>query len=389
MTSAEIKPIIEAALLAAGRPLMLDELCALFVTQGADETIAEEEKKAVRKPVREALKILQLDFTNPERGIELVEVANGYRLQVKPLHAPQVKNLWATRATRYSRAMLETLALIAYRQPITRGEIEKVRGVSVNTQIVKTLLEFGWIRIVGHRSTPGRPMLYGTTKAFLDHFSLQSLEDLPALIELQDLAQTDAALLKESSDLDLLSADNADAMMHSSEAATEIAGEEANIDGVIEELEAAEKTRESEHTETEVSPDMQTASPPKTETETSPDTQISSPSTPEDAKKAQPETQTEAPQPQQADQPGETQPKQARPAKTPPNAPPPAVPANPMPAEEPDEEENSAEELDEEALAAMVAALADAEKKVREDLEKQNDAEQKLDKEDEKEHDKP
>lgn len=247
MTPEQLKPIIEAALLAAGRPLDMEQLCGLFVTQGAEEDIAEAERQAVRKPIRQVLKDLTASYAaDPMRGVELMEVASGFRFQVKPAHAKQVKALWASRPSRYSRALLETLALIAYRQPITRGEIEKVRGVSVSTQIVKNLLEYGWVRIVGHRNSPGRPMLYGTTRAFLDHFSLQSLEHLPPLAELQDLAKNDAALLKESADLDLLSL-HGEGLTHVAEAAHEVAGHEADLDEVAEELaEAAEHAQQAE-----------------------------------------------------------------------------------------------------------------------------------------------
>jgi segregation and condensation protein B len=239
-----LKPIIEAALLAAGRPLELDQLCELFITPGADEEIQDSERQAMRKPIRQVLKQLVADCENSERGIELVEIASGYRLQVKPVHALYVRNLWASRPSRYSRALLETLALIAYRQPITRSDIEKVRGVTVSTQIIKNLLEYGWIRIVGHRNTPGRPMLYGTTKTFLDHFGLKSLEELPSLIELQDLAKNDAGLLKESNEVELLS--ELFVGPHTADAAHEIAGEEAALTGIEEELVAAEQ--QAQHT---------------------------------------------------------------------------------------------------------------------------------------------
>jgi segregation and condensation protein B len=239
-----LKPIIEAALLAAGRPLELDQLCELFITPGADEEIQDSERQAMRKPIRQVLKQLVADCENSERGIELVEIASGYRLQVKPVHALYVRNLWASRPSRYSRALLETLALIAYRQPITRSDIEKVRGVTVSTQIIKNLLEYGWIRIVGHRNTPGRPMLYGTTKTFLDHFGLKSLEELPSLIELQDLAKNDAGLLKESNEVELLS--ELFVGPHAADAAHEIAGEEAALTDIEEELAAAEQ--QAQHT---------------------------------------------------------------------------------------------------------------------------------------------
>lgn len=182
-----IKNVVEAALLAAGRPLSLEQMCDLFVTLDDDENAraAQAERTAVRKPIRQALQQLQLDYAG--RGVELVEVSSGWRFQTTADVAEQVRHLWSLRPTRYSRAMLETLALIAYRQPITRSQIEEVRGVSVSTHIVRSLLDFGWIRVLGHKDTPGRPMLYGTTRAFLDHFGLNHLDDLPPLADLKDL----------------------------------------------------------------------------------------------------------------------------------------------------------------------------------------------------------
>ncbi len=175
MPEQQLKLIIEAALLAAGKPLSLDELLALFdVTDLPD-----------RQAVRDALKALDEDYQ--ERGIELLEVGSGFRIQVRSRFAPWISRLWTERPTRYSRALMETLALIAYRQPITRGEIEEVRGVSVSSNIIKTLLEREWVRVVGHRDVPGRPSLYATTKEFLDYFNLKSLSELPTLAEIRDL----------------------------------------------------------------------------------------------------------------------------------------------------------------------------------------------------------
>ncbi|MGA9851597.1 MAG: SMC-Scp complex subunit ScpB [Gammaproteobacteria bacterium] len=170
-----LKNIIEAALLAAGRPLNIDELMALF----------SDEERPDRTQVRKALDTLQAEFA--ERGITLKEVASGFRIQVKPELANWISRLWEERPARYSRALLETLSLIAYRQPITRGEIESVRGVTVNTHIMRTLLERGWIRIVGRRDVPGHPEMFGTTREFLDYFSLKSLDELPTLAELKDI----------------------------------------------------------------------------------------------------------------------------------------------------------------------------------------------------------
>jgi segregation and condensation protein B len=169
-----VKAIVEGALLAAGGPLPLDSLLGLF----------DEQDGPAREELQTALQSLQLDYQ--ERGIELVEVAGGYRVQVRQELAPWVARLWEEKPARYSRALLETLALIAYRQPITRGEIEDIRGVAVSTNIVKTLTEREWIRIVGHRDVPGRPALYATTRKFLDYFGLRSLNDLPTLAEIRD-----------------------------------------------------------------------------------------------------------------------------------------------------------------------------------------------------------
>jgi len=169
-----LKMVLEAALLAAGGPLTLDTLLGLFG----------EEERPTRDEVLEALSSLERDYQ--DRAIELVEVAGGHRIQVRCAAAPWVARLWEEKPARYSRALLETLALIAYRQPITRGEIEDIRGVAVSTNIVKTLTEREWIRIVGHRDVPGRPALYATTRKFLDYFGLRSLNDLPTLAEIRD-----------------------------------------------------------------------------------------------------------------------------------------------------------------------------------------------------------
>lgn len=185
MNSQPLKNIIEAALLAAGHPLTLDQLTALF---------AEGEQPA-REALRAALDELRQDCA--QRGIELKEVSSGYRFQVKEEFAPWVSRLWDERPTRYSRALLETLALMAYRQPITRAEIEDIRGVAVSSNIIKTLLEREWIRVVGHREVPGRPALYGTTRQFLDSFNLKSLNDLPPLAEIRNLDELSAELFEE------------------------------------------------------------------------------------------------------------------------------------------------------------------------------------------------
>lgn len=194
----QLQHIIEAALLAAGRPLTLDQLGELFVTSIDDEELANEERKVAKKRIRPVLKQLQTDCES--RCVELIEVASGWRYQVKQHIAPHIANLWSARPSRYSRAMLETLALIAYRQPTTRSEIEKIRGVSVSSDIMKKLLDYGWIRVVGQKNTAGHPRLYGTTTAFLDHFSLKELSDLPTLEALKDTALEENQRLNEEAE---------------------------------------------------------------------------------------------------------------------------------------------------------------------------------------------
>ncbi|UXD87982.1 SMC-Scp complex subunit ScpB [Thalassolituus hydrocarboniclasticus] len=175
MTQPALKNILEAALMAAGGPLSLERMQSLF----------DEDQIPLPSALKAALTELQQDLLG--RGIELVEVASGYRLQVRTEVAPWVARLWDERPQRYSRALLETLALIAYRQPITRGDIEDVRGVVVSSSIMKTLLEREWVRVVGYRDVPGRPSMYATTREFLDYFGLKSLEDLPSLGEIREL----------------------------------------------------------------------------------------------------------------------------------------------------------------------------------------------------------
>ncbi|MGE6445011.1 SMC-Scp complex subunit ScpB [Pseudomonas sp. FSL R10-0056] len=171
----ELAPLLEAFLLASGKPQSLERLFELF-----------EEGERPEPPVfKKALELLRKSCDG--RAFELKEVASGYRLQIREKYSPWVGRLWEERPQRYSRAMLETMALIAYRQPITRGEIEDVRGVAVNSHIVKTLLEREWIRVVGYRDVPGKPAMFATTKGFLDHFNLKSLDELPPLAELREL----------------------------------------------------------------------------------------------------------------------------------------------------------------------------------------------------------
>jgi segregation and condensation protein B len=170
-----LKCILEAVLLAAGEPLDRAALASVF----------EEDERPTDGEIARALEELANDYA--ERGLEVKAVASGFRIQAREEVNPWVSRLWEERPRRYSRALLETLALIAYRQPITRGDIEEVRGVSVRSNIIRTLQEREWIRVVGHRDVPGKPALFGTTKAFLDYFNLASLDDLPSLAEIKDM----------------------------------------------------------------------------------------------------------------------------------------------------------------------------------------------------------
>jgi segregation and condensation protein B len=182
MSDTYIKNVVEAALLAAARPVSIAELLQIF----------DEQSRPTNKELRAVLEVLGADYEG--RGVCIRETANGFRFQVRSEFAQEVSRLWPDRPRKYSRALLETLALIAYRQPITRAEIENVRGVSVNPEIVKTLMERNWVRVVGHREVPGHPELLGTTAEFLDYFSLKSIEDLPPLAELKSLTDLNLQL---------------------------------------------------------------------------------------------------------------------------------------------------------------------------------------------------
>ena len=191
MPSALLENVLEGALLAAGEPLSLDRLLNLFQIDDAVD----------KSQLRAALTALEARYE--PTGLMLKEVASGWRIQVREQLAPWVSRLWDERPARYTRALLETLALVAYQQPLTRSDIEQVRGVAVSSNIVKTLLERDWIRIVGHRDVPGRPALYGTTRTFLDYFNLKSLDALPPLAEIRDLEQLSKSLglpLEESNE---------------------------------------------------------------------------------------------------------------------------------------------------------------------------------------------
>jgi segregation and condensation protein B len=182
MNESYIKNVVEAALLAAGMPLPLAELARLFGDGGQPSA----------QQVRAALEQLAAEYAG--RGIELTETASGFRIQVRRELSAEISRLWPERTARYSRALLETLALIAYRQPITRAEIEAVRGVAVNPNIIRTMIERNWVRVVGHRDVPGHPELLGTTREFLDYFGLKSLDELPPLAEVKALGDINLPL---------------------------------------------------------------------------------------------------------------------------------------------------------------------------------------------------
>ncbi len=178
----QLQKIIEAALMVSGHPLTVAHLQKLF----------SDEEQPSAADIKTELQAIATRYA--ESGIELQEVASGFQFQARTEFSPWLCRLWEERPPRYSRAFLETLALIAYRQPITRAEVEEIRGVAVNSHIIKTLQEREWIRVIGYRDVPGKPALFGTTKAFLDHFNLKSLEELPSLIELNDLESQEAKL---------------------------------------------------------------------------------------------------------------------------------------------------------------------------------------------------
>ncbi len=245
MNEQELKQIIEAVLFAADEPLNINRLMGLFP----------EESNPGKEAIKQALK--QIGEECAERSIELREVGSGYRFQVKQDYAQWVTRLWEEKPARYSRATLETLALIAYRQPITRGEIEEVRGVSVSTQIIKSLMERDWIKIVGHRDVPGKPALYATTRGFLDYFNLKSLDELPTLAELRDIDAINAELNLEMPEES--KADNADERDAGSEIKTETnASETAEEDTAASESEATGEEDATSDNAAETEPQQQT-----------------------------------------------------------------------------------------------------------------------------------
>jgi segregation and condensation protein B len=243
MSDTEIRNTIEAALLAAGKSLSLGELSQLF----------EEAQRPDAAGIRAALAALATEYTG--RAIELKETGAGFRLQVRQQYSSALARLWPERPQRYSRALLETLALIAYRQPITRAEIEAVRGVAVNPNITRTLLERQWIRVVGHRDLPGRPELLGTTRDFLEYFGLKSLDELPELAQLRSFGELDPQL--ELAVADVHDAVSVDAAVAEDEA---VAQDDADADG---DGEAADVTESDEYSAATHRSSVLVAGPPE------------------------------------------------------------------------------------------------------------------------------
>lgn len=228
ITQDELKNIIEAALMVANAPLKIEDLAGLF----------NDYQRPTNAEIRTVLDILAADYSG--RGIELKHVASGYRIQARSDYAEWLNKLWEERPPRYSRATLETLALIAYRQPITRGEIEDIRGVSVSSNIMRGLLEREWVRVLGHRDVPGRPAMYGTTKTFLDYFNLRSLDELPTLQELRDIDSINAEL-DLSDEAESASGNESDQHNHhepASDLDTDDAESTGAVDGAIDETKA-------------------------------------------------------------------------------------------------------------------------------------------------------
>lgn len=182
MDEKKLKPILESLIMASSKPMSLDFMQSVFTDGDVPD----------KKTLRKALKLLGADYD--KSSIELKEVSTGFRFQVRKDYSEWVSKLWEEKPARYSRALLETLSLVAYKQPITRGEIEKIRGVSVSTQIMKTLLEREWVTIVGHRDVPGKPAIYASTKQFLDYFNIKSLDELPPLAEIKDIDKINGEL---------------------------------------------------------------------------------------------------------------------------------------------------------------------------------------------------
>ncbi len=223
MEQENLKLILESLIMASSRPISINRMLEVF----------EENKQPERKAVQQALTALAEDYQ--DKSVELKEVSTGYRFQVRKDYASWVSKLWEEKPARYSRALLETLALVAYKQPITRGEIEKIRGVSVGSQIMKTLLEREWVHVVGHRDVPGKPAIYATTKQFLDYFNLKSLEDLPPLADIKDLDKLAGQLdLPEPEQAEHKASDDEVQASNEDAQAAQSAAEEVTLDVAVE-----------------------------------------------------------------------------------------------------------------------------------------------------------
>ena len=233
----QLQRILEGALLASNKPLTLEQMMALFSKENVSKENIPGEEVPDANAFREAL--VALSESCEGRGFELKQVASGYRFQVRQELAPWVGRLWEEKPQRYTRAMLETLALIAYRQPITRGEIEEIRGVSVSSNIIRTLQEREWIRVVGHRDVPGRPAMFATTRQFLDYFNLQNLTELPPLSEIRDL-EAMAKQLNEAPEQGSLDVETTEATTDASEVHEVIEVEEQSATALFAELDEME-----------------------------------------------------------------------------------------------------------------------------------------------------
>ncbi|MRI34603.1 SMC-Scp complex subunit ScpB [Endozoicomonas sp. OPT23] len=203
MDIVKLQQILEGAILASHKPVTVEKMLALF-----PEEVFREEDRPDGNQVRDAL--VAISESCEDRGFELKKVASGYRFQVKQALAPWVGRLWEEKPQRYTRALLETLALIAYRQPITRGEIEEIRGVAVSSNIIRTLQEREWVRVVGHRDVPGRPAMFATTRQFLDYFNLENLNELPPLAEIRNLEEAAQTLAEEANNISVEEAEEAE-----------------------------------------------------------------------------------------------------------------------------------------------------------------------------------
>ena len=239
MNEQELKNILQAVLMASSSAMTIDKLLAVFPENAQPE----------RDEIRNALKALEEECQ--DKSFELKQVSSGYRFQVKKDYSDYVSRLWEERPARYSRALLETLALVAYRQPITRAEIEGVRGVSVSSNIMKTLLERDWVKVVGHRDVPGKPAIYATTRTFLDYFNLKSLEELPPLAELRDIDKINEELELRYPDMPKAESEDESDTGEDNAAVVnlESADEDSDTGDTRASAEASEETSESQQTE--------------------------------------------------------------------------------------------------------------------------------------------